>query len=93
MGIDTGACVEPGKIGPLLASPVELTAKIERLVHFGRSIANSDGKHEANACLLCADKHRFAIGGVALAVQVCVGIDQQFCLAGRTGRVSGNRPV
>ena len=62
MGIDTGAGVEPGKVGPILASPVELTAKIERLVHFGWSLANSDRKHEANASLPRADQHGFASG-------------------------------
>jgi hypothetical protein len=60
-------------------------------MHFGRSLANADGKHEANTRLPRADKHRFAIGCVARAVQVGVGVDQQFCLAGRMGIVVGDK--
>jgi hypothetical protein len=60
-------------------------------VHFGWSLANSDRKHEANACLLRAEKHRFAISVVARAVQVGVGVDQQFCLASRMGIVGGDK--
>ena len=93
VGIDTGACKELGKAGPILAPPVELAAKIERLVHFCRPLANSDGKHEANARLPGADQQRFAIGVVARAVKVCVGVDQQSRLACRVGKCIGNRPV
>jgi hypothetical protein len=60
-------------------------------MHFGWSLAYADGEHEANACLPCADQDRLAIGVVARAVQVGVGIDQQFCLAGRTGIVVGDK--
>ena len=87
--IDPRACEEPGKVGPA----IELAAKVERLVHFGRPLANSDGKHEANARLPRADKHRFAIVRVPRAVKVGVGVDQQFFLVCRVGKCIGNRPV
>jgi len=89
--IDPRACEEPGKVGPLLASPIEVTAKVERLVHFGRSLADSDGEHEANARLPRANEHRFAIRVVALAVKMCVGVDQQSRLVCRVGIVGGDK--
>ena len=75
--IDPRACVELWKFGARLASSVELAAKVERLVHFGWSLADTDGENNANACLTRANKHRLTILRVARTVQVGVRIDQQ----------------
>jgi hypothetical protein len=75
--IDSRACVELGKFGACLPSSIELAAKVERLVHFCRPLANTDGEDNANAGLTRSTKHRLTIICVARAVQVCVRVNQQ----------------
>ncbi len=81
VGIDSCACVEPGEV----RAPVELAAKVQGLLHFGRPFADADGEHCAHACFARADKHGFTVAGVAMAVQVRVRVDQQANLAGCMG--------
>ena len=77
--------------GGWLLAPVEFAADVERLVHLGRPFADADGEHRAHAGLQGAAEHGLAVVGVARAVEVGVGIDQQTCLAGRRGNLAGHQ--
>ena len=81
VGIDAGAGVKARKIGPILSSPVELAAEIERLVHLRRALADADREDRAHTGFPRAGEHGFAIVRVAGTVKVGVGIDQQTGLA------------
>ncbi len=73
VGIDAGAGVEAGHSG--LA--IELAADVEGLMHLGGLFADADGEDCADAGVEGAREHGLAVIGVALAVEVGVGIDQQ----------------
>ncbi len=80
VGIDSRTGVELGKTSARLAPGVEFAADVERLMHFGRPLANANREDDADACLPRAHKHRLTIVRVARAVKVGMRVDQQLRL-------------
>ncbi len=87
--VDARAGIEARQFRPIVSSPVELAAEIERLMHLRRPLADADGEHRTHAGFPCAAQHRFAIVCVAGTVKVSVGIDQQTGLLCGVGSMRG----
>jgi len=56
---------------------VEVSADLKGAAHPSRLLAYTDGQHSPNTGLPGTAQHLFAVIGIALAVQVGVGINQQ----------------
>src|SRR5580704_13215834 len=84
--VNARARIKAWQLRPLLSSPVELAAKIERLMHFCWTLADADREHRAHTGLPCAVEHGFAIVRIPGTIQMSMGIDQQInlgcCAAG-----------
>jgi hypothetical protein len=77
VGINARARVETRKLRALRRLRIEFAAEVKRAIHAGSVLANADGQHRAHTCVEGAGEHGGAVFGVAFAVQVGVGIDQQ----------------
>src|SRR5450755_12890 len=73
--MDTGAGEDARKAG---AAGV-FTAKVEGAMHGGGAVADADGEDGSDARVPCVGEECFAVGVVAFAIEVGVGIYEQGC--------------